>query len=246
MTPRSLSKPPRSPRPTRAPAPPLIEVEVDLDRSDDRLRTLLGGHGVRSRLTACRPLGSGRKARLVRWVDLEAPPVDLDRLIEALEASADPHSVSVSTDGSDRAMLRLAQALPEFCAAVFASGGACVTCPMLHGAGEDGSTRARVLVPRNGEASRFARELARRRLGPASIQRTGPYRPRAKLTARQESALRAAFELGFFAYPRRSDLSAVARRLGVGRSATLELLRRAISELAARRYDSPDPTRDRL
>lgn len=234
----SRAKPGRA-RAARTSAPPLIEVEVALDRPDDRLHRLLEEHHVRAHLAACRPLGTGRSARLLRWVDVEAPPIDIDRLVSALTESSDPHSVSVASSDGDRAMVRLAETLPPFCAAVFGAGGVCVTCPMLDNPPDEDPARARVLVPRNGEASRFARELARRHLGPASIQRTGPYRPRAKLTARQEAALRAAFELGFFAYPRRSDLSTVARRLGVGRSATLELLRRAISELAARRYATP-------
>jgi predicted DNA binding protein len=69
-----------------------------------------------------------------------------------------------------------------------------------------------------------------------AIARPKPYRSSSTLTGRQDRALRTAFDLGYFRYPRRGSLGDVARALGVGRSATLEILRRATAKLAQGRY----------
>jgi predicted DNA binding protein len=108
-----------------------------------------------------------------------------------------------------------------------------VTCPLV----TPKERRSwRVVLPRDARARAFLRGLpagrgARRRIGPVA-----PVRTETTLTRRQDRALRLAFELGYFDYPRRATLGDVARSLGGGRSSTLEVLRRATAKLAGRRY----------
>ncbi len=109
-----------------------------------------------------------------------------------------------------------------------------MSCPLLSTADDRSRVRARVLLSRDAGAARFGPALEARDAGAVAIEKTGTFRPRSPRTPRQEQALRMAFHLGLYAYPRRATLAEVARALGVGRSATLELLRRAVSDLVAR------------
>jgi hypothetical protein len=225
----------------------LIEVRVRTSVPEEGLGGLFQHHLARARLVACRASGSGSGARLLRWLDVEATPYDLQQLEDAVERTLGPESVAISAVNRGRAILRLSVPLPGLCAAVFTAGGVCVTCPFLEHSAEGGTLPpVGVLLPRNGEAYQFGRELARQVLGTAAIERMGEFLPRSMLTQRQDEALRAALELGYFEYPRRAELADVARALRVGRSATLELLRRAISRLGRRHYSSLEHAGERF
>jgi len=65
------------------------------------------------------------------------------------------------------------------------------------------------------------------RVSPLGGEQDSPVAARWNLTARQEEALRAAHEAGYFEVPRDADAGEVAARLGIGKSAFLERLRRA-------------------
>jgi predicted DNA binding protein len=92
------------------------------------------------------------------------------------------------------------------------------------------------VLPRGSRTKAFLRDLPLERFARAAITRVEPYRSSTTLTHHQDRALKIAYTLGYFAYPRRATLGEVARALGRGRSATLETLRRATVKLAGRRY----------
>ncbi len=216
----------------------LAEVRVRTATPEESLETLLRQSGARARLVSCRATGSNAGARLLRWLDVEAAPVDLQAFESAARRRFGADAVSASSVDRGRAIFRLSVPLPGFCPAVSLTGGLCESWPFLAPTEDGGPLPVGVLLPRNGEVARFGEELADRKVGLGSLERMGPYVPRPTLTRRQEMALRAALELGYFEYPRRAGLGEVARRLGIGRSAALELLRRALSQLA-RRYYAP-------
>jgi HTH DNA binding domain len=218
----------------------LIEVRIRSDRLEDEFSDLLRDPEGGVRLIACRPSARRSGGHLLRWVELETrSPAGRER-VRQLSRRAGPGAFSLATSGADRALVRLATPLPGVCEAVFAAGATCVSCPLLTPSVGDREASVRVLVPRNGEA-RLLRQALSQKLGEhATIERAGRPRSSAGMTPRQEQALRTAFALGYFAYPRRADLAAVAKRLGVGRSTTLELLRHAIQEIAAQRFPAED------
>lgn len=217
---------------------PLIEVRLRSDRLEDELSALFADPRAGVRLVACRssPHRSGR--RLVRWLEFETEsPVGRERLRELTRRAA-PDGLSVANAASPRTLVRLSSPLPGVCAAVFAAGAVCTSCPLLAPERSDRATSVRLIVPRNGDAQRLRRELSRRLEGHFTIERTGELRSSDRMTARQEQAFRTALELGYFSYPRRTNLGALARRLGVSRSTALELLRRSIQELGRRRFSA--------
>jgi HTH DNA binding domain len=206
---------------------------------EDDFTALLADPDVR--LVACRPSPRRSERRLVRWLELEtASPAGRERL-RALTLRAGARNLSVSAPASHRALVRLSSPLPAVCSAVFTAGAICATCPLLAPGRSERSSSVRLVVPRNGEAQRLRQELSRTLDSALTIERTGERHPPARMTRRQEEAFRMALELGYFAYPRRADLGALARRLGVSRSTALELLRHAVEDVGRRRF-SPGAT----
>lgn len=225
----------------RTPPDSLIEVRFRSDRAEDAFSDILSDPHGGVRLIACRASPPRSGNRLVRWLELETTSSAGRERLRQLTKRAGPTDVSVASPSVDRALVRLAGPLPGVCAAVFAAGAICLSCPLLAGDPGGPGASVRLLVPRNGEARRLRRELSRRLDGHFTLERAGRLRSPAGLTRRQEQAFRTALELGYFSYPRRADLGMVARHLGVSRSTTLELLRHAIREMGRRRF----PARDR-
>ncbi len=71
------------------------------------------------------------------------------------------------------------------------------------------------------------------RVSPLDGEEDSPVAARWDLTPRQEEALRAAHQAGYFEVPRDADAGEVAATLGIGKSAFLERLRRAERSLFA-------------
>lgn len=129
--------------------------------------------------------------------------------------------------------MRVSEPAPSICVTTHGVGGICVSCPLLTHNERDSW---RVILPQGTWTRAFLRGLPGGKSKHPAIARLESYRSKTSLTRRQDRALRVAYDLGYFAYPRRGSLGDVARALGAGRSATLEILRRATAKLAGRRY----------
>lgn len=246
--PRSRRPSPRrpAPRPADSGSKSLIELRLRSDRLEDVFSDLLRDPRGGVRLISCRPSTRGSGTRLLRWLELETTSAAGKERVRELAKQAGSSVFSMAQPGADRAIIRLSSPLPGVCEAVFAAGAMCAACPLLAGDHDGSEGTFRILIPRNAEAMRFRRELGRRLGGHLAVERAGRPRISAGLTPRQDQAFRVAFELGYFSYPRRADLGAVANRLGVSRSTTLELLRHAIREMALRRFLAGDGAHDRF
>ncbi len=224
------------PRPPRRHADlrvmPLLEVRLRHPHDGHPLSELLQKEGAEAHLIACR-LTDRPPRRLIRWLDVEVDPGRMDRFLQALRRRVLYRNLAHARLGPGRVLLRINEAAPAICVTTYGAGGICVTCPLL-------TTRDRtpweVILPRGIRAPAILRDLPFGGSAHPAITRFGPYRSRTTLTSRQDHALRIAYDLGYFAYPRRGSLQDVARALGSGRSATLEILRRATAKLAGRRY----------
>jgi len=233
------------PRPGLERAEPLPMVEIVLNgvEGDDWVTETLRSHGISFRLLGCRPADRGRR-RLVRLLEVETDGTGIGAIVHRLRARVAARDIAVASLGRDRALLRVAVPMPPMCSAAFDRGDFCISCPFLGSVGPGGSTTWNVLVPQIVDARRLLTASTRKGAPRPTLVRAGAYRKRWGLTGRQEKALRLAFELGYFDYPRKASLSTIAGRLGVGRSTALELLRKASTKLAAQRFQT-EPTGDR-
>ncbi|HUJ77424.1 MAG TPA: helix-turn-helix domain-containing protein, partial [Thermoplasmata archaeon] len=200
---------------------PLIEVRFDRRGRAHPLSELFDRAGAEVRLLACR-LSARRPRRLVRWLDLEVDDEQFDPLVRSIRRRLGARSVALARLGPDRALLRVSEPAPAVCTATHDAGGICVSCPLLTGSEGD---PWRVVLPRGGQARSFVRGAPAGNPGAGAVVRVEPYRSATSLTRRQDRALRIAYTLGYFDYPRRGSLGDVARSLGVGRSTALEILR---------------------
>lgn len=211
---------------------PLLEVRLPARRASHPLTEILHREGAEARLIACR-LVERRPRRLLRWLDVSVPTERREHLVRALQRRLRPQEFALAPVERGRLLLRILEAAPADCTATHRVGGICVSCPLV---GREEAEGWRIVLPRGPQTHAFLRSLPSVGAGRPAIARLKPYRSPATLTRRQDRALRVAYDLGYFDYPRRGSLGDVAKTLGVGRSATLEILRRATSKLAGGRY----------
>ena len=229
---RDLQSKPPAQREASSRATPLLEVRLDLRSEGQPLTDLLYREGAEAHLIACR-LSDRPPRRLLRWLDVAVDPVRRERLLHALRHHRPSRALAIATLGPGRLLVRVSEPAPSICVTTYRANGICVECPLLARA-EHGAWR--VIVPRGNRTKAFLRELPAAGAGPWAIARLKPGRSASALTRRQDLALRTAYDLGYFGYPRRGSLGDVGRALGTGRSATLEILRRAMAKLAQGRY----------
>jgi hypothetical protein len=223
-------------RPRRGPVAlttlPLLEVRLDHRREAHALSELFLREGSETHLIACR-LTDRAPRRLMRWLDVEIAPERTEHLLHALRRRLHGQQLAYAHLGPGRVLMRVSEPAPPICTATYRAGGICVACPLMSRKERDAW---RVVLPRGVRTKNFLRDLPSASGGRLAIARLKPYRSESTLTRRQDRALRVAYGLGYFDYPRRGSLGDVARALGVGRSAALEILRRATTKLAGSRY----------
>jgi len=218
----------------------MVEIVLNGVDEGDWVTETLGSSGVSYRLLACRPADRGRR-RLVRLFEVQTDGDGIGPVVRRLRNRLTGRDIAASSLGPDRALLRIAAPMPAACSVAFELGDFCISCPFL-GKG-DGTRPAswKVLVPQIVDARRLLKASSADGRARPTLVRAGAYRRRWGLTGRQERALRTAFQIGYFDYPRKATLSTLADRLGVGRSTALELLRRATTKLAAQRFLAEPP-----
>jgi DNA binding protein with HTH domain len=215
----------------------MVEVVLSGVDGDDWVTATLRSEGVAFRLLACRPTDRGRR-RLLRLFEIRTDGVGIGTVVRRLRGRVAARDIAAAGIGPDRALLRVAVPMPAPCAVAFDLGDFCISCPFLATEDATGPTSWSVLVPQIVDARRLLKASGRHGAARPSLTRAGAYRKRWGLTGRQEQALRLAFQLGYFDYPRKASLSTFAARLGVGRSTALELLRKATTKVAAQRFQT--------
>ncbi len=192
--------------------------------------------GAIVRLQVCR-LTEGSPRRLLQLLEINAPPAAVPEIATFLRHRAGPEEVSLTRLGPHRLLVRLVCPLPALCHSVFEMGAICTSCPFLPSSGgPDGEGREeewRVLVHRARDAHPLLASFTAPGNAPASLVRIGSFRGSRDLTARQENAVRVAFALGYYDFPRRVQLKDVAKTLGVSRATAMENLRRGMRKLAS-------------
>ncbi len=212
---------------------PLVEVDVDAGPSLHWIRDVTERWELRARIEICRPMGSD-SSELLQVVELIGDPGDLGAAERHLRRRTDIRALTVMSRSPSRRFVRAVTELPMPCRRVFEMGAICGTCRFSPVGRKDGHERWTLVVPQTPEAlQRVARARSDRSGSRLPILRMRRFVPARTLTPRQTAALETAYRLGFYAFPRRSNLREVSRILGVSRSTTAELLRRAESKMLA-------------
>ncbi len=217
---------------------PLVEVDVDVGPSPHWVREVTERWNLRVQIDVCRPMGP-TASDLLQIVEMMGDPGDLGSAERYLRHHPEISALTVLSPYPSRRFVRAVSPLPEACRRVFEMGAICGTCRFAPRSEGDPGERWTLVVPRTREA---LRTVARAQAGPNGsalpFLRMRKFVPARTLTPRQTTALETAYRLGFYAFPRRTNLREIARILGVSRSTTAELLRRAESKMLAHQIGS--------
>ena len=212
---------------------PLVELEVPGGPGDHWLRDVAARWEVRFRFRVCRPMGSN-PARMLQVVELTGAPGDLGAVEEFLRRRPELSDLTVVSLSPSRRFVRTVGPLPEACARVFESGAFCASCKFLPSVGSKSGDRWSLIIPRSPSTIRQVVGPSSKGEGaPSRILRMRRYVPPRTLTPRQAAALETAFRLGFYSFPRRTNLQEIARILNVSRATASEHLRRAEAKMLA-------------
>ncbi len=187
------------------------------------------------RFDVCRPMGPNL-SKLLQVVELTGDPGDLGAAERYLRHHSDIEALTVIVLSPSRRFLRAVTPMPESCRRVIEGGAVCTSCQFFPASGADGTDRWTLVVPRTPES---LRAIALSRSGPEEarppILRIRQFVPDQTLTPRQATALETAYRLGFYSFPRRTNLKEISRIMGISRSTAAELLRRAEGKMLAAR-----------
>lgn len=218
---------------------PLVEVDVDADPFPHWIRDITERWNVRVRIEVCRPMGADG-SNMVQAVEIIGDPGDLGAAERHLRHRSDIQALTVIPLSPTRRFVRVLTPLPAPCRRIFEEGAICGTCRFV--APGPGGQKARwtLVVPRTEAALRAMAKAGSDPAGaPASIVRMRRFAPARTLTPRQAMAIETAYRLGFYAFPRRTNLREISRILGVTRATAAEILRRAESRLLADELREP-------
>ncbi len=210
---------------------PLIEVEVSAGNEVQWLREVTTRWPVRAKIQVCRPMVR-TPSRLLQVVELVGSPGDLEAVERYLLGPSKVKEVTVVPLAPSRRVVRVVSALPPACGMVLKTGAVCTSCRYLPSAEGGRRDRWNLLLPRSPRVGRLVASLRDASGGETpTVYRARKYRPTRALTTRQSAAIETAYRLGFYAFPRRTNLHEISRILGISRSATAELLRRAEAKM---------------
>ena len=232
------SRPKRSRRVTSKPDTnsSFVEVRLRSPPSTHWMGQIVEKFGGRARVLLCRPTGPG-EGKMLRVVEVSAPPEKMEAIVRFARRSASKGTMTIDARAAHRIMLWVVEPTPPACAAVFHAGAVCASCPLFPRADvpqEDGQDWS-LLLPRMSPRAKALLKVFGPHDGASALLRVGGIAPEAEMTSRQERAVETAFRMGYFDHPRRAGLREVAVALGVSRSTTLELLRRGLTKVLARR-----------
>lgn len=218
---------------------PLVEVDVAAGPEEHWIRDVRRRWNVRLRFDVCRPAGPD-SSRLLQMVQVTGDPGDLGAVERYLRRRPDVRALTVLALSPSRRLLRVVSPMPGPCRGIFEVGAICGTCLFNSPAGSDGTDRWRLVVPRTQRALHaIARSSPARDGSKPKILRVRRFVPKQTLTPRQAAALETAYRLGFYAFPRRTNLKELSRILGISRSSTAELLRRGEGKMLAPELAEP-------
>jgi hypothetical protein len=216
----------------------LVEVALDAAPAQHWIHEVTSRWPIRVRLEVCRPTGTDQ-SQLLQAVELIGSPGDLGAAERFLRHAPEIQALTVLPSSPTRRYVRTVTPLPESCQRIFEVGAICARCRFASNGASSPRDRWTLVVPRTRSALRAVARAEDGRSGQMGrIRKIRKFVPPRTLTPRQATALEVAYRLGFYAFPRRSNLREVSRILGVTRATTSELLRRAERKMLATEVDA--------
>lgn len=214
---------------------PLLKVDVAAGPARHWIRDVTDRWKLRVRFDVCRSTGPDL-SRLLQVVELIGDPGDLGAAERYLRHYPGIEALTVMALSPSRRFIRAVTPMPDSCRQIIEGGAVCARCQFVPAKDAGSLDHWTLVVPRT---PRSLRAINRLHINPEKsrpqILRVRPFVPEQTLTPRQATALETAYRLGFYTFPRRTNLMEISRILGVSRATAAELLRRAESKILASR-----------
>ncbi len=235
MTAPTEGRPTPSSHAERGKSPPselaIVELQWKPRGQEPWLASLARRPGLKLRLRSCRPLG--RKQRLAQMLELSAKEEDAADAIRYVRSRPGVSHLALYRLSAGRWLVAFETPASRTCLAALKAGATCVECPSLvRGPEDEGTRRWTLMAPGIHRVRRLYELLGREAERPISIRVRRLARSR-ELTPLQVEIVRTAVRTGYYEFPRRTNLHALARMLGRSPASLSETLRRAEATILA-------------
>jgi predicted DNA binding protein len=202
--------------------PRLITINI---RFNSNLANLLEKYGATARLLSCK-LIKNDKALLMMEIVLNN--INKKTLLSSLRHELGRGNVIIVDENKNKSLIVAILKHSAIHNAVSKSKTFCMTCPFLT-LSRNGYTRWTILTPSSKSVKHFINELEKKSINTQIISSRKIFPE--PLTPREIKILKAAYNLGYYNYPRSISFNELAKKLGIAPSTLSEALRKAEKKL---------------
>lgn len=214
---------------------PLREIVLRLKASPNWISDISRDSPTTVRILDCKP---GREVGTVQQlVELNTPDEQLDEIVEKIRRNPMVTDVYVARTQVGRSIGRVLSREALACRSVMESNLFCRSCLFAAKPAADGTVEWTLAFSDGTSLTQFLNKLENERIK-VEIRRLSKVLEQKGLTPRQHQIILSALDKGYFDYPRRIDLSHLAKELGITKSTLLEILRRAEKKALTSLYRS--------
>lgn len=195
------------------------------------------------RILDCKP---GRDGTIQQLVEINTPDEYLDELMQGLRKNQAVVDVYMARTRMGKAIGRVLSRQALACRNVMESNLFCRSCLFTSKPKTDGTAEWTLAFTDGKSLTQFLKRLESQRIN-VDIRKLSNVVDQKGLTPRQQQIIIRAIDRGYFDYPRKVHLLALAKELNISKSTLLEILRRAekksLTSLYGSDVDRPDLSR---
>ena len=192
------------------------------------------------RILDCKP---GRQGTTQQLVELNTPDEQLEEIVEKIKRNPMVLDVYLARTRIGKALGRVLSRQTRACSSVMESNLFCRSCLFTSRPGSDGAVEWTLAFPDGNSLTQFLNRLESERIK-IEIRKLSKVVDQRSLTPRQHQIILRALDNGYFDYPRKMDLSALAKEMNVTKSTLVEILRRAEKKALTAFYGSSTAGRE--
>ena len=169
---------------------------------------------------------TGKAGTIQQLIELNTPDEELDEIVERVRKNPMIVDVYVERTRLGKAIGRVLSRQALACSSVMESNLFCRSCLFTSKPASDGTVEWTLAFPDGKSLTQFLEKLESEQIK-VEIRRLSKVVDQKGLTPRQHEVILRALDKGYFDYPRKTNLSALAKELKITKSTLVEILRRA-------------------
>lgn len=186
------------------------------------------------RILDCKP---GREGTTQQLVELNTPDEQLEGMVEKIKRNPMVLDAYMARTRVGKALGRVLSKQTRACSSIMESNLFCRSCLFTSRPSSDGTVEWTLAFPDGNSLTQFLNRLESERIK-IEIRKLSKVVEQRSLTPRQHQIILRALDRGYFDYPRKMDLAALAKEMNVTKSTLVEILRRAEKKALTALYGS--------